>query len=134
LVRGEVYPVQCGEVGPPAVPAQLVAEPVEHSLSQIRLQRADTTRLEVSNPLERLKQRVLDKVVGIRQVAGPVREPAPGPSLERLEVARKQALERALLAAAMALVLGCTDRSPTSPIPTAPTSRQLGLRPAPFSN
>lgn len=41
---------------------------------------------------EGLEQRVLDEIVGIGDVAGPLREPAPRPALERGRVAGEEAV------------------------------------------
>ena len=55
----------------PSLAPELVAKPVEHRLPQIRLQRADTARFEVPDPLKRLKQGVLDKIVRVGEIAAP---------------------------------------------------------------
>ena len=84
----------------PSFPPQLVADAIEHRLPQVRLQRTDTARLEVLDPLERLKQGVLDKIIGVGEIARPLRQPAAGPSLERLEMSREEAFQRLLVTGA----------------------------------
>jgi hypothetical protein len=81
----------------PSFSPQLVSDAVEERLTQVRLQRADTPRLEVLDPLERLNQGVLDKIIGVGQISRPLRQPAPGPSLERLEMSREETLQRVLI-------------------------------------
>ena len=46
-----------------------------------------------SNPLKRLKQGLLDKVVGVGQVSRPPGQPAAGPAPERREVPLEQELK-----------------------------------------
>ena len=87
-------PSRSVDLRPPPLPPQLVAKAIEHRLPQIGLERADAARLEVLDSLKRLKQRVLDKVVGVGEIARPFRQPPAGPSLQRLKVPREQALER----------------------------------------
>ena len=87
----------------PALSPQLVPDPIEHRLTQVRLQRADAARLEVLDPLKRLNQSFLDKVIGVGQIARPFRQPAAGPTLKRFEVSREQALQRLLITRASAL-------------------------------
>ena len=108
----DLEPVETGRVGPPPLPPQLVAQAVEHRLPQIGLQRADAARLEPLNPLKRPEQGVLDKVVGVGQVAGPPGQAAAGPALERLEVAREQAVERVVVAGAGASIRWSVDSGP----------------------
>src|SRR5688500_4115134 len=81
----------------PSLPPQLVSDAIEHRLTQVRLQCADAARLEVFDPLKRLKQGVLDKIVGVSEIARPLRQPAPGPSLERFDMSREEALQRLLI-------------------------------------
>jgi hypothetical protein len=81
----------------PSLPSQLVSDAIEHRLTQVRLQRADAARLEVFDPLERLKQGVLDKIIGIGEIPRPLRQPAPGPSLERFDMSCEEAFQRRLV-------------------------------------
>ena len=81
----------------PSFPPQLVSDAIEHSLTQVCLQRTDPAWLEGLNPLKRLNQGVLDKVIGIGEIARPLRQAAAGPSLERLEMSGEEAFERLLV-------------------------------------
>ena len=62
---------QARAIGPPRFPPELFADAVEDRLPQIRVQRAAASRLELPDPLKRLKQGFLDKVVGIADIARP---------------------------------------------------------------
>ena len=62
--------IQVGQIGPPPPAPQLVANPVEDGLPEVRVQRPDASNLEVVNPLERLEERLLDDIVGVGQIAG----------------------------------------------------------------
>ena len=55
------------------------------------------------DPLKRPEQGVLDKVVGVGEIARPLGQAAAGPSLERLQMPREQLLERLLIAGAGAV-------------------------------
>ncbi len=81
----------------PSFPPQLVSDPIDHCLPQVRLQRTDTAWLEVFDPLERLNQGVLNKIIRVGEIARPLRQPAAGPSLERFEMSREKALQRLLV-------------------------------------
>src|SRR2546426_10902904 len=85
-------------IWPPSLPAQLVTNPIEHSLPEIRVQGAGMARLERLDPLERLEQRVLDKVVGVRDAARPFRKASAGPAPKRPQVPGKQLAEGQLIA------------------------------------
>jgi hypothetical protein len=64
--------VQRGGLWLAPLPAQLIEQPIPHGLPQVSLKRADATGLKVSDPLERLQKGVLDKVVRVNEVAGPL--------------------------------------------------------------
>jgi hypothetical protein len=81
----------------PPLPPQLVSDAIEHCLAQVRLQRTDTARLEVLDPLKRLNQSVLDKIIGVGEIPRPLRQPTPGPSLERFDMSREEAFQRLLI-------------------------------------
>ena len=84
----------------PALPPHFVPDPVEHGLAKVRLKRADAARFELIDPLERLNQGILDKIVGVGELAGPFRQPASGPALKWREVAGEETLERVAIALA----------------------------------
>ena len=84
----------------PSFPPQLVSDAIEHRLTQVRLQRTDTARLEVFDSLKRLKQGVLDKIIRVGEIARPLRQAAVRPSLERLEMSREEAFQRFLVTGA----------------------------------
>ena len=84
----------------PSFPPQLVSDPIEHSLPQVGLQRTDTARLEVFDPLKRLNQGVLDKVIRVGEIARPLRQPAARPSLERFEMSSEEEFQRLLVTGA----------------------------------
>jgi hypothetical protein len=84
----------------PSLPPHLVSDAIEHRLTQVRLQCADAARLEVFDPLKRLKQGVLDKIIGVGEIARPLRQPASSPSLERFDMSREEAFQRLLVARA----------------------------------
>jgi hypothetical protein len=71
LRAARLEPVELGRVGPASFAAQFVPDPVQDRLSQVRLERTDAARLEAVDPLRRLKESFLDKVVGIGEIAGP---------------------------------------------------------------
>jgi hypothetical protein len=54
----------------------------------------------VPDPLKRLKQGFLDKVVGVAHVARPSRQAARRPALQRTQVASEKAVDRFLVAGA----------------------------------
>src|SRR4029434_10685849 len=89
--------VTSGGMRLPHFPPQLVSDAIEHRLPQVRLECTDTARLEVFDPLERLSERVLDKIVGVGEIARPLRQPAASPSLERFEMPREEAVQRLLI-------------------------------------
>jgi hypothetical protein len=74
-------------------PPELVANPVQDGLSQIRLQCSAAARLKLPQPLKRLDQCFLDKVVRIGHIAGPSRKPAPGPATQRRVQTGEQMIE-----------------------------------------
>ena len=90
--------VEVSHVGPSSVPPQFVPDTIDDGLPQVRLQRADPTGLEVVDSFERLQQRVLDKVLGVRQVARPSRQSSFRPTLEGDEVPGQQPIERLQIA------------------------------------
>ena len=77
-----------------SLPPKLVSDAIEHRLTQVRLQRTDAARLAVFDPLERLDQGVLDKIIRVGEIARPLRQPSSGPSLERFEMSREEAFQR----------------------------------------
>ena len=85
---------------------QLVADPVQHGLPQIGLQRAHTAGFEAVDLLKRPKQGVLDKVVRVGQVARPAGEAAADPAAEGADVSRHQALEGVAVSGAYPLDQG----------------------------
>src|SRR5262245_14376430 len=89
--------VQIRHIRSPSFPSQFVAKTIEDGLPQIRLQRADATGLEALDPLNRLQQCFLDKVVRIRKVARVSGKTATGPALQRLQVPREKPFDRALI-------------------------------------
>src|SRR5262245_25444194 len=94
---------QTGAVRPSSLPSQFFANAVEDGLPQVRLQGTGTARLELPNPLKCLKERFLDKVVGVADVTGPFRQPARCPPLQRADVACKEPVDRLLVAGTRAL-------------------------------
>ena len=90
--------IKIGRLRLPSFSPQLISDAIEHCLTQVRLQRTDMARLELFDPLERLNQGVLDKIIRVGEIARPLREPTPGPSLERFDVSREEAYERLLIA------------------------------------
>ena len=85
--------IEIGRIGLSSFAAELVANAIEDRLPQIRLKRTDTAGLEALDPLKRLDQSVLDKVVGVGQIARPPGQSPAGPALERLQMAGEQAFE-----------------------------------------
>ena len=88
---------------PTALLAQLVADAIENGLTQIRLQRARPTNVEVSKSPERLQQGVLHEVVGVGRVPRPLRQFAPGPTSKRRDVPGQEPVHRLLVTRARAL-------------------------------
>ena len=89
----ELETVEIGDLGSSSLAAELVANAIEDRLPQIRLKRTDAAGLEALDPLKRLDQGVLDKVVGVSQIARPPGQSPAGPALERLEMAGEQPLQ-----------------------------------------
>ncbi len=103
LSRFEAHVVQTDHRRRAALPAEFVAQAVEHRLPEVRLQRADAPRLEVLHLSERPQEGVLDEIIGIGEVAGPPREPSAYPTAKRRKMPRHQSFERLAVAAANAL-------------------------------
>jgi hypothetical protein len=89
--------IEIGGMRLPSFPPQLVPDAIEHRLTEVRLQRTDTARLEGIDPLKRLNQGVLDKIIGIGEIARPLRQAAAGPSLQRFEMSREESFQRLLV-------------------------------------
>src|SRR5262245_4495571 len=96
-------PVELGGIRPPALLSQFVTDAIENGLTQVRLQRPRAANLEVSESLERLKQRVLQHVVSVGAVARPFWQPAFGPTLQRREMTGEKAVDRSLISRMSAL-------------------------------
>ena len=67
----ELETIEIGDLGPSSLAAELVANAIKDRLPQIRLKRTDTAGLEALDSLKHLDQGVLDKVVGVGQIARP---------------------------------------------------------------
>jgi hypothetical protein len=78
----------------PRSTSQFVAETVRDGLPQVGLQGSATAGVKVFNPPKRSDQGVLDKVVRVREIARPRREPAARPPAKRADVPSDEALER----------------------------------------
>jgi hypothetical protein len=89
----ELQTIQVGDIGLSSLAAEFVANAIEHRLPQIRLKRSDTTRLKAFNSLKRLEDGVLDKVVGVCEIARPPGQSSSSPTLERLDMALEQPLQ-----------------------------------------
>jgi hypothetical protein len=76
------------------VAAQFVTNPVQERLPQIRLERPFALRLEALDPLKRLEQGFLDKVLRVGGVARVAGEASARPAAKGYEVAREQGIER----------------------------------------
>ena len=100
----ELETIEIGDIGPSSLATELVANAIEDRLPQIRLKRTDTAGLEALDPLKRLDQGVLDKVVGVGQIARPAGQSPSGPALERLEMAGEQPLQRPAVPARARLI------------------------------
>ena len=85
--------IEIGDLGPSSLAAELVANAIENRLPQIRLKRTDTAGLETFDPLKRLDEGVLDKVVGVGQIARPPGQSPAGPALERFEMAGEEPIQ-----------------------------------------
>jgi hypothetical protein len=81
------------------LPLQLVPNAIEHGLPKVCLKRARTTDFEILDLRKRAKEGVLDKVVGVCQIAGPAGQTTAHPAAERLDMARQQAVQGFLVAA-----------------------------------
>jgi len=80
--------------GPPLPPPNLIPHAIQHRLPKVRLQGAFTLRLKAFDSLKRLKEDILDKILRIRHVARPSRQPPARPSAQRSVVAGEQAVQR----------------------------------------
>ncbi len=86
--------IKIGRRGPPALPPQLLPDAIEDRLAQIGLERTDTSWFELLDPLKRLKQGLLDKVLGVGDIARPPWQSAARPALEGLAMPREEMFER----------------------------------------
>jgi hypothetical protein len=92
---------ESGEAGllwPPTLAPQLLPDAVENGLPQLGVQRPGTPGFELPDPLKRLKEGFLDKVVGIGHIARPAGQSAGRPSSKRPDVAGEQTISRILIA------------------------------------
>jgi hypothetical protein len=67
-----------------------------------------------------VKQRVLDEIVRVRDVARPSRQPSAGPPLQRFEVPREQAIERFPISARARSIKWKVDSGSLPPISAVP--------------
>jgi hypothetical protein len=86
--------VQLGCPWMPSDPTNLVADPVDERLPQIRLQRALVARLKVVEVPEGLHKRFLHQIFGVAKIAGPAWQSAAGPPPERRLVPTNKIVER----------------------------------------
>ncbi len=63
-------------------PSHFVADSIEDRLPEVRLHRADVSRLEGVQSAEHVKHRLLNQVAGIEAAPHRGRQPAVGPPLE----------------------------------------------------
>jgi hypothetical protein len=69
-------------------------------LTEIRLERPFTARLEGLEALERLEDALLHQVRRVRDIAGPAWQPSCGPTAQQRNLTRKQLVERVAVARA----------------------------------
>src|SRR4029079_1120271 len=81
-------------------PPQLVAQSVHERLPQIGLESPFTPRFETLDPLERLEDRFLDQIRGVRDIAGPSRQASRRPPAQDRDLTGKQQVERGAIAVA----------------------------------
>lgn len=67
------------------------------------MQCAGAARLEGIKAFEGTEECVLNQVVGVGQVTGPLRKPAGGPAPKRPQMAREQPVDRLLVPASRAV-------------------------------
>ena len=60
---------------PALCPTQLIADTIEKRLTKVRLECAVVARLEGTETLHHVRERVLYQVVGVERSAGPCRQP-----------------------------------------------------------
>ena len=77
----------------PRHPPDLVANPVDERLPQIRLQRTVVARLEVLDVPERLGERLLHQVFGVPEITGPSRQTSPRPAPQRALMPPNQVIQ-----------------------------------------
>src|SRR5437762_760893 len=75
--------------------SRFVANAIEHRLTQIRLERAFVTGIELIQPAERIDDRVLNEILGIERAPRGRRQSSASPAAQRRQAAREQAVERA---------------------------------------
>src|SRR5262245_45827616 len=76
-------------------PANLVPDPVHHGLTQVRLERGVHSVLEHVDSLQGVDDGFLDQIVGVCDVARPVRQPSARPPLEERNLAGEDGIEGA---------------------------------------
>lgn len=89
--------------GPRACPSQFVPDPVHHGLPEVRLEGALTARLEAPDPPKHIEEGVLNKILRVARMPGPLGQPAAGPALEGLQIPGEQRLEGQCVAGVRAL-------------------------------
>jgi len=83
---------------PPARPAHLIPNTVEHRLTHIRLESARAAHLDAVEPLDHPHQRVLHEVRRVEQRARVHREPSARPAAQARQIAGEELVERPLVA------------------------------------
>ncbi|SRR6266496_1196448 len=83
--------------------ANLVADPVHDRLAKVGLQCPLALRLKDLNPIKRLKEGLLDKILRVGEVSRPFRKPSSCPALQPRQVPSEKQFERLSVTAAKAL-------------------------------
>jgi hypothetical protein len=94
---------QLGERWAAALAPQLVANPIQDGLSQVREQGPGATDFEAVDLPKRLEEGFLDKVVGVGEVARPPGQAPAGPPPEGRVMADEQGIDGGSVAPARAL-------------------------------
>src|SRR5258705_7514307 len=81
-------------VGRPALrPSHLIANTIEERLPKVRLERAVVARLEGTETLHDVRERVLHEVVGVERSPGPGRQTAVRPFLKPRQIAGTEGVQ-----------------------------------------
>jgi hypothetical protein len=90
--------IQRTSEGPVGGSSNLVADPIPDSLSKVPVQSGGRRWLERVKPAQGSQHRFLHEVVGVGQIARPVRQSSSSPPCESRDIALKECVQRIAIA------------------------------------